>query len=152
MVNKQLIKDFKRLLNDNSLGFCDVKKEGEGVTIGRIIQSIEGRNVTLINYLHITPDNLIDALRLVYTKHQTRNLCDVLYCVKFNIRRNVMTLGVTHSSNLEWLDVKPRSMSAQLRAAIEYATAKEYIQYKTSYLDWEISNFDRAGGYSFVFI
>lgn len=164
-MNNQLIKDLGRLLNDSRIGFCDVRSDkrrivgysdlgnGDGVIIGRVVwASGNGSYFTITRDLHVTPDTLIESLRAIYANHPTRVLCDVMYCVKYDTKRNSMTLGVTNSSNLEQYDVTPRRMSAQLRAAIEYAVSKEHIKYKTEYCDTFISNFERAGGYAFVFI
>ena len=170
-MNTQLIKDFGRLLNDGRLGFCDVRSDkthsgiasyssengvtlgdGEGIIIGRVVWSNGGSYFTVAHDLHVTPDNLIDALRRVYSNHPTRKLCDVMYCIKYDVKRGSMTLGVTNSANLEQFNVTPRRMSAQLRSAIEYAIDKEHIEYKTQYSDSYISHGDRSGGYSFVFI
>lgn len=150
-MNKQLIKDVGRLLNDARLGFCDVRsdKTNNGVIIGRVVWSDGGSYFTVARGLHVTYDNLLDTVRAIYASHPTRKMDDVLYCVKYNTKRRTYTFAVTNSSNLELFDVKHRRISAALVDELEYFVHKCDVQYVTAYCDGFVSHADKQGGYTF---
>lgn len=154
-MNKQLIKDFGRMLNDTRLGFVDVRSDkhiehGDGVVIGRIVWADGcGNYTTLAHDMHVTYDNLIDNVLAVYAQHPTRDISDVLYSCVYDTGRDTLSLDVTNSSNLELYNVKHKRISSALRDVLEYALNKCAIEYITQYTDKCISNFNKSGGFTF---
>lgn len=158
-MNKQLIKDLGLLLNDGRIGFVDVRSDkqrhveigdGNGILIGRIVFAYpNGDYCILAQHLHVTYDNLLDTVRAIYAKHPTRVMDDVLYSVKYDIKRGSYSFAVTNGSNLELFGVRHHRISAALVDELEYFIHKCDVKYVTQYCDSYISHFDRSGGYTF---
>ena len=156
-MNKQLIKDLGLLLNDGRIGFSDVRNDkeisdglGDGIIIGRVIFVYPNGDYAIIaRHLHVTYDNLLNAVRAIYAAHPTRGMDDVLYSVKYNTKRNTYSFAATNGSNLELFGVRHRRISAALVDELEYFIHKCDVKYVTQYCDGFVSHADKQGGYTF---
>lgn len=147
---KQLLKDLKRLLNDNRLYIDSIAKKDHIVITSVSFKHGNGTLERIHDAIELTYDNIFDVVDSIYRKHPTRNIEDVMYSIKWDTKPDKFLLGVTNDSNLELFNVKHRRVSKELRNAIDQYITDYAVVYKFQYSDKFISNFDRAGGYAFT--